>query len=68
MSLDFSVSFKDNLLMKDKIRSIDNRKKEILNLLDSMDLDKLGIVHGIILTAMLVQEASEDRQKADDKK
>jgi len=49
--------------MKDKkLRLADNRKKEILVLLDSMDPSKLGVVHGIILTAMLVQEASEKSQ------
>lgn len=44
--------------MKKKIL-INERKKEILNLLDSMDPNKLGMVHGIILTAMLIQEAYE---------
>jgi len=47
-----------------KSRSIDNRKKEILNLLNSMDPGKLGLVHGIILTAMLVQESAENKVKA----
>ena len=54
--------------MKDiKTRSADNRKKEILSLLDSMDTGKLGLVHGIILTALLVGEASENKRGNSDK-
>jgi hypothetical protein len=41
----------------------DRRKENILQLLDSMDQSKLGVVHGIILTAMLVQQSAENKVK-----
>jgi hypothetical protein len=47
---------------KNKSR-IERRKENILQLLDSMDQDKLGLVHGIILTAMLIQEGTENKVK-----
>ena len=68
MSLDTPVQMCFNFLMKEKkIRSADNRKKEILNLLDSMDPGKLGLVHGIILTALFVGEATENKAMNNDK-
>jgi hypothetical protein len=41
---------------------VERRKENILQLLDSMAPDKLGLVHGIILTAMLIQESTEKRK------
>jgi len=40
---------------------VQQRKENILKLLNSMDQDKLAQVQGIILTAMLVQETAENK-------